>query len=133
METIERANLAAALRGKYNCAQAVLLSYKDILNLNEETMVQIASGFAVGMGNMKNQCGAVSAAIIVAGIISSGNRTPILAKQIQEEFYKLSGANICEDLKGVKTGIVICSCPDCCKNAVIALDKVLENNNLKNY
>ena len=34
------------------------------------------------------------------------------------------GATICKDLKGVETGIPRCPCPECVRNAVLALGEV---------
>ena len=40
-------------------------------------------------------------------------------------FESKCGATICKDLKGVKTGIPRCPCPECVRNAVLALGEVL--------
>lgn len=50
-----------------NCAQSVLLSYADELNLDEITTIKIASGFGGGMA-MAETCGAVTGAYMVLGL-----------------------------------------------------------------
>ena len=37
----------------------------------------------------------------------------------------LIGATICKDLKGKDTGVVLCECDDCIRNAIRAFDEVL--------
>ena len=32
------------------------------------------------------------------------------------------GATICKDIKGRDTGRVLCECPECCRNAVLAAE-----------
>jgi C_GCAxxG_C_C family probable redox protein len=50
-----------------NCAQSVLLSYAGELNLEENTVLKIASGFGGGMG-MGKTCDAVTGAYMVLGL-----------------------------------------------------------------
>ena len=40
-------------------------------------------------------------------------------------FQEKCGATICKDLKGVETGAPLCPCPECVRNAVLALGEVL--------
>lgn len=35
------------------------------------------------------------------------------------------GATICKDLKGIENGAPLCPCPECVRNAVLALGEVL--------
>ena len=60
-----------------NCAQAVLLAYKDILDLDEETLKQLGSGFGIGMGNMEATCGALVAVNIILGLKNDGSMATI--------------------------------------------------------
>ena len=39
-------------------------------------------------------------------------------KRIYQAFAEKCGASICKDLKGRDTGIVVCECDDCVRNAV---------------
>ena len=41
-------------------------------------------------------------------------------------FAEKCGATICKDLKGIETGRVLCSCPECVRNAVLTLGEVLK-------
>ena len=77
------------------------------------------------MGCMESTCGALIGAVLVAGALTGGTGTPRIAKQLLQAFQQTSGATICKDLKGVQTGTPLCSCPDCVRNAVLALGSVL--------
>ena len=48
-----------------------------------------------------------------------------LSANLVDDFEKRSGALICADLKGVKTGKVLCSCDNCIKNAIDILENIL--------
>jgi C_GCAxxG_C_C family probable redox protein len=98
----------------------------DILPLSEKELSIIGSGFGSGMGCMKATCGALCGASIAAGMLNNtGRPTSMVTRQILSKFEQLCGATICEDLKGIKTGTVLCSCDNCVKNAVIALETIL--------
>lgn len=56
-------------REGYNCAQAVLWSYADKVNLDRDLALRISSGFGGGMGRKQEVCGAVSGAIMVLGMM----------------------------------------------------------------
>lgn len=118
----------------YNCCQAVACAFLDKTNLDEETMFRLTEGFGLGMGGMKGTCGAVSGAVVLAGLLNStGNlekpdskgATYKLSKQIVNEFIEKNQSIVCEDIKGVKTGEVLRSCNGCIKDAVILAGKIL--------
>lgn len=54
----------------YNCAQAVVMAFSDIMSLDEVSAARIAAPFGGGMGRMREVCGAVSGMTMVAGAIS---------------------------------------------------------------
>ena len=110
----------------YNCTQSVLMAYKDKLNIKEEDILKLSSGFLLGMGNMKGTCGALIASNMLLGLLNeSKKRMMTLSANLVDEFEKKSGALICSDLKGIKTGKVLCSCDDCIKNAIEILENIL--------
>ena len=51
----------------YNCAQAILYSFKDEINIDGDTALKMACGFGAGMGRKGEVCGAVTGGIIVIG------------------------------------------------------------------
>ncbi len=125
----ERANAARELKasGKCNCCQAVTKSFSDTVNLSEEELEKISSGFAVGMGCMEATCGALIGASIIAGLRKNGKGTVKLSKAILARFKEMCGATICKELKGVETGKVLCECNDCVENAVLAAEEIFAN------
>ena len=130
MTRIENAVYLKA-NGLANCAQAVVKSYGDLTNLDEETLNALASGFGQGMGCLESTCGALIGANIILGLKNDSTiQTKALSKLLLKDFEKASGATICKDLKGIETGKVLCSCNDCVKNACQALEKILKENNL---
>ena len=66
----ERGALAKSYFEKgYNCAQAVLMAFRDRIGMDADTAARVASSFGGGMGRMREVCGAVSGAYIALGII----------------------------------------------------------------
>ena len=125
-----------AIRHKkgYNCAQAVLCTYCDLFGVDEETAFRMAEGLGLGMGNMEGTCGAVSAACILAGMKNSSvnlekpdskGSTYRLCKEIMGRFQEIAGSVTCKDLKGVETGTVLFSCPDCIRTAAELTEEIL--------
>ena len=53
----------------YNCAQAVVMAFSDILGLDEKFCAKMSSSFGGGMGRMREVCGAVSGMFMVAGML----------------------------------------------------------------
>ena len=106
----------------YNCCQAVLMAYKDLIPLSEEQIKNIGSGFAVGMGGMEGDCGAMIGANMVLGFCNdTGMPTAPFSKRLVGEFRAHAGAICCRELKGAGTGKVLCPCDDCIKIAVMIL------------
>ena len=91
----------------YNCAQAVILVFADLLHLDEKTCAKISSSFGGGMGRMREVCGAVSGMLMVAGLLygyggpEEGEikkehyaRVQYLAGQFREE----AGSIVCREI-----------------------------------
>jgi hypothetical protein len=74
---------------------------------------------------MEETCGALCGAQIAQGLLKfDGRRMNPQASQLRAQFEQRCGATRCKDLKGVGTGQVLCSCEDCVRNAVRALEEV---------
>ena len=124
----ERGEKAASLKksGAANCCQSVLLSYADLLPMDADALRRVGAGFAVGMGTMEATCGALIGAGMVAGIrLGPGPAAVQASRKILASFQAKCGATICKDLKGLDTGKVLCECPECCRNAVLATEEAL--------
>ena len=125
-----------ALRHKkgYNCAQAVLCTYCDLFGVDEATAFRMAEGLGLGMGNMEGTCGAMTAACMLAGMKNSTvnleqpdskGGTYRLCKALMNRFGEIAGSVICRELKGVETGKVLFSCPDCIRTAAELTEEIL--------
>lgn len=112
--------------GRFNCTQAVLKAFEDRMEVDMDSALLLSTGFGAGMGSMEATCGALIGAVMVAGALTDGIATPRASAQILKAFDLRSGATICKDLKGKDTGVVLCSCSDCVKNAILALGDVLD-------
>ena len=123
----ERAAKAADLKtaGACNCSQAVVKVFEDKLPLDDETLMKLTAGYAAGMGCLEATCGALIGAVMTTGILTDGVGTPRYSKEILAKFQQKCGATICRELKGVGTGKVLCECPECVRNAVLALGEVI--------
>ena len=127
MTLTERAAAAAELKttGQCNCTQSVVKVFEDKLPVEGDTLRMMAAGYAAGMGCLESTCGALIGAVMVAGILTKGRGTPAVARALVRTFEQRCGATICKELKGVATGVPLCPCPECVRNAVLALGDVL--------
>lgn len=97
-------------RQGYNCAQAVFTAFCDETGLDEETSIKIASSFGGGMGRLREVCGALTAAFMVAGI-KYGYTSPEddeqkaehyqLIQDIAAKFKEKNNSIICRELLGL--------------------------------
>jgi len=92
-----------------NCAQSVLMSFAQDLNLDELTALKISSGFGGGMA-MAETCGAVTGAYMVLGlkVQSEGKtiqeiktETKAAVKRFNELFLAKHDSLKCKKLLGV--------------------------------
>lgn len=121
----------------YNCCQAVACAFHEELNVPEEILFKAGEGFGLGMGGMGGTCGAISGAVMIAGFLNSSGviKTPptkgatySLARELHQKFKEKNGATLCKDLKGIETGNVLRSCPDCIMDAVELVEDALMKN-----
>ncbi len=126
MNIKEKAEHAAELKrqGRCNCCQAVTAVLADETELSSGQLMKLASGFAVGMGNMQATCGSLIGAVMVAGMKTDGAGTVRAARAISESFAGRCGAVTCRDLKGLGADGVFCPCDKCVENAVLAYGEV---------
>ena len=130
----DRIILADELHRKgFSCSQSVAVACADLVDVPKEILFKATEGFGAGMGTGDGVCGALTGALLIAGLKNStGNlaapkskaSTMKISKAMMNSFREKSGAIICRELKGVDTGKMICSCPDCIKHGV----EVVEEN-----
>lgn len=94
----------------YNCAQCMVLAFEDMLTIDVDTALKIASPFGGGMGRLREVCGSVSGMFMVLGYIK-GYSEPgdydgkkELYEHVQElarRYEDANGSIICRDLLGL--------------------------------
>lgn len=94
----------------YNCAQCMMLAFEDMLTIDLDTALKIASPFGGGMGRLREVCGSVSGMFMVFGYINGYNEPDDyegkkkLYEHIQElarRYEEENGSIICRDLLGL--------------------------------
>ncbi|SET32132.1 C-GCAxxG-C-C family protein [[Clostridium] polysaccharolyticum] len=116
----------------YNCCQAVVCAFCKELGLDEDMAFRMAEGFGSGMG-VQSTCGAVTGAIMLAGLknsqgtdnVTTKGATYKMSKEIIAEFEKMNGSSICKELKGIETRQVLRSCSGCIEDAVRIAQKAV--------
>ncbi len=122
-------------RAGYNCAQAVACSFAEEVGVDEALLYRVCEGFGGGLGCARGQCGALSGAAVLAGLVNSDGdiehpaqtkaSTTKLSAAMLKIFVEKAGALVCRDIKGAGTGKPLTSCADCIAIAVEAVQEVL--------
>lgn len=117
----------------YNCCQAVLCVFADETGMPEELLKKMGAGFGTGMGCMEATCGALCGAEILLGLKHYQGK-PIIkdAAALHKAFGQKCGATICKELKGKDTGVILCGCDDCVRNAVELTEEAIEQRAAQN-
>jgi C_GCAxxG_C_C family probable redox protein len=96
-----------SFKSGYNCAQSVLLAFKDELNLDENLASGLSVGFGGGMGRLQEKCGAVTGAFMVIGLytsqkysdnLSRKNHSYSLIQQFDQKFSAIHQTTQCREL-----------------------------------
>lgn len=91
----------------YNCSQAVFAAFCDVTGMDEKTALKLSSSFGGGMGRLREVCGAVSGAFMVAGMLFgydsydddiSKKEHYALIQDIAKRFKERNNSIICREL-----------------------------------
>lgn len=94
----------------YNCSQCMMLAFEDLLTIDIETALKIASPFGGGMGRLREVCGSVSGMFMVLGFLKGYSEPDNyegkkeLYEHVQElarRYEEANGSIICRDLLGL--------------------------------
>ncbi len=94
----------------YNCAQCMMLAFEDMLTIDLDMALKIASPFGGGMGRLREVCGSVSGMFVVLGFVKGYNEPgnyegkKELYEHVQElarRYEEANGSIICRDLLGL--------------------------------
>ncbi len=100
----------ANFRKGYNCAQSVVLAFRDILPAEDALLSKLASSFGAGMGRLREVCGSVSGMFMIAGLLygydgpETGEKKAEHYARIQElahRFEEKHGSIVCRELLGL--------------------------------
>jgi C_GCAxxG_C_C family probable redox protein len=95
----------------YNCAQAVVMAFDDIMAMDVEQLARLAAPFGGGMGRMREVCGTVSGMTMVAGAIAPSSdpknleerkNNYALVQTFAESFRRENGDIVCRRLLGLE-------------------------------
>lgn len=85
-----------------NCSQAVVLAFKEQLDLDETVLKKLSIGFGGGLGRQRLTCGAVSGMCMVISALKSDGVDKLaiysVIKDACDEFKNVAGSLICADL-----------------------------------
>jgi C_GCAxxG_C_C family probable redox protein len=73
----------SALRGGFNCAQAVCTAFCEELGLNKEAGARAACALGAGMSRTAKVCGAVSGALMVIGLRHGSSKSGEEEKKVK--------------------------------------------------
>ena len=94
----------------YNCSQCMMLAFEDLLTIDLDTALKIASPFGGGMGRLREVCGSFSGMFMVLGFICGYNdpqdttgKKELYAhiQELAQRYEKANGSIICRDLLGL--------------------------------
>ena len=95
----------------YNCCQAVLMAFSDVVGLDDDLLKTLGSGFGGGFARMREVCGSFSACTMLAGFISpstTGGQDErkanySLVQDMAADFRERNGGSIiCGELLGLR-------------------------------
>ena len=99
-------------RQGYNCCQAVLLAFSDIIEgADEQTLATIGTGLGGGVARLREVCGAVSGMAIAAGFIKPATDPKNMAERTENyalvqnfasKFREERGSIVCRELLGLR-------------------------------
>ena len=105
------AKARAYFESGYNCAQAVVMAYNDIMSLTEDDAAKIAAPFGGGMGRLREVCGTVSGMTMLAGAIQPSfdpknmeerKANYALVQEFAAAFREENGDIVCRRLLGLE-------------------------------
>lgn len=94
----------------YNCSQSVFAAFCDKTGMPEETALRVAAGLGGGVGRMREVCGTICGAAMLAGMVygatdgSDREAKALTYKKVQEIvaiFKQTNHSIVCRELLGL--------------------------------
>lgn len=95
----------------YNCAQAVVMAFDDVMGFSVDQLARLTAPFGGGMGRMREVCGTVSGMTFVAGAIAPSSdpanleerkQNYALVQEFANAFRAENGDIVCRRLLGLE-------------------------------
>ena len=92
-----------------NCAQSVLYTFNDEINIADQELLKLSAGFGGGMGRSGRTCGAVTGAYMVIGLKygmgtdkdqDAKDRTYQIVNDFSNKFQEKNGSMMCREILG---------------------------------
>lgn len=134
MNIVENANKYFQEK-KYNCCQAVICAYCDEYGIDDSAIFKLTEGFGLGMGGLKDTCGAVTGMFMAISMHNSAGdkenprqtkfQTYEDIRNAAADFQNECGSIFCRDLK---TGESFTPCNRCVEYAAKCVEKYIANH-----
>ena len=118
----------------YNCCQAVACAYCEELGVKEEDVFRLTEGFGLGMGGLRDTCGAVTGMFLVISLANSAGdmEHPLKTKmdtyarfrEAARKFTEKNGSIYCRDLKNMDGPQPLICCTQCVEDAAELIDEM---------
>ena len=90
----------------YACSQAIVLAFKDVVDIDEEALKKISLPFGGGIGRLRLTCGAFSGMLMVISLLFSNYedieenkiKTYEIVQELSKRFTEQLGTLSCEQL-----------------------------------
>ena len=108
-ERVKRAQ--TYFKAGYNCAQAVVMAFDDVMQMSPDELARLAAPFGGGMGRMREVCGTVSGMAFLAGAIKPSTNPSNLEERKEnyalvqlfaDKFREENGDIVCRRLLGLE-------------------------------
>ena len=89
-----------------NCAQSVAMAYADVMGLTREQAAMVSVGLGGGIGRLRDNCGAFSAAVMLCGALEGPEgackehrpQTYARVQEVYRQFLERNGTINCAEL-----------------------------------
>lgn len=128
-----KAEAVERFKKNYNCCQSIICAYCEEFGVKEEDIFRLTEGFGLGMGGLKDTCGAVTGMFMTVGLANSAGdmEQPKLTKrdtyakimELSEKYKERMGSIYCRDLKTEEGVQPLPCCMRCVEVAAELMDE----------
>ena len=121
----------------YNCCQAVVCAYCEELGVREEDVFRLTEGFGLGMGGLRDTCGAVTGMFLTISLANSAGDMENPRKTKMDTYGKFreaaakyrekNGSIYCRELKNMDGPQPLPCCIQCVEDAAALVDEYFKS------